>query len=188
MSAGTGLHPMSRVSNARVAIFLVLATESVFFATLLVAYVALRGQSAWTVEHTLKRLAFPLANTGLLLFSMLPAGRAVASIRAGKSEALRNWLITTVLLGVVFILGQVYEFGHAGFQVNAQVMGAVFLALMGFHGLHVLAGIFFLLLNLVRTGLGDFSSERHEAVTMGSWFWYYVCAVWLVLFGALYLL
>jgi cytochrome c oxidase subunit 3 len=179
---------MSRVSNARVAIFLVLASESVFFATLLVAYIALRGQSAWSVEHSLKRLAFPLANTCLLLFSMLPAGRAVASIHAGKRVALGSWLIGTLLLGVVFVLGQVYEFGHAGLQVDDQVMGAVFFALMSFHGLHVLAGIFFLLLNLLRLRLGDFSADRHEAVTMGSWFWYYVCAVWLVLFGALYLL
>jgi cytochrome c oxidase subunit 3 len=52
----------------------------------------------------------------------------------------------------------------------------------------VLAGVFFLALNLLRAQLGDYSAQRHEAVETGTWFWYYVCAVWVVLFTALYLI
>jgi cytochrome c oxidase subunit 3 len=59
---------------------------------------------------------------------------------------------------------------------------------MGFHGLHVLAGVGFLIINLARTRLGDFSPTRYEAVELGTWFWYYVTVVWIVLFAALYLL
>jgi len=47
--------------------------------------------------------------------------------------------------------------------------------------------VVFLALNLMRTNMGDFSAVQHEAVELGTWFWYYVTAVWAVLFVALYL-
>jgi cytochrome c oxidase subunit 3 len=63
----------------------------------------------------------------------------------------------------------------------------VFFALMGFHALHLLAGMVILVICLIRAGLGDFTPSRHEAVTLGAWFWTFVVVVWLVLFAALFL-
>ena len=73
-------------------------------------------------------------------------------------------------------------------RIDDQAFGGVFFTLMGFHGLHVLAGVVFLSINLARARLGDFSPARYDAVEIGTWFWYYVAAVWIVLFAALYLL
>jgi len=182
------LQSMGRLSNGKVAIMIIIASESVFFATLIIAYIALRGQNAWPVEHTLKRLAIPLGNTTILLLSALAAWRAELGIRSGKAAALREWLLGTLLLGGLFVLGQIFEFSHAGFRIDGEIVGGVFLALMGFHALHVLAGMVMLAINEVRTRLGDFSAGRHDGITVGTWFWYYVCFVWLVLFTALYLL
>ena len=179
---------MSRFSTGKVALSIVLASESVFFVTMLVAYISLRNQANWPVEHTLGRLTIPLANTAILLVSTLAARRATLSIRQGKTAALKSWLLSTLLLGLVFVGGQVYEFGRAGMRIDDQAFGGVFFTLMGFHGLHVLAGVVFLSINLARARLGDFSPARYDAVEIGTWFWYYVAAVWIVLFAALYLL
>jgi len=179
---------MSRFSNGKVALFIILASESVFFVTMLVAYVALRNQTGWFLDHTLIRLLIPLANTAILLFSALAAWRGTVSIRDGKTFASQGWQLLTLLLGLVFVSAQIYEFRHAGMRINDQAFGGVFFTLMGFHGLHVLAGGVFLILNLARTRLGDYSPARYEAVELGTWFWYYVTAVWIVLFAALYLL
>jgi cytochrome c oxidase subunit 3 len=180
--------PVERPGNGKVALLVVLASESVFFATLIVAYIALRGQAAWPVEHTLQRLAIPLANTSILLLSALSAWRAEDGIRRGRQPALLGWLIGALLLGGIFVLGQGYEFSHAGMRVDDQLVGGVFFTLMGFHALHVLGGMVVLAIVWVRARLGDFSARRHDTVTVGVWFWYYVCAVWLVLFTALYLI
>ena len=59
----------------------------------------------------------------------------------------------TLLLGLAFVAGQVFEFGHAGLQIDDQGLGAVFFTLMGFHALHVLAGVVFLVINLARAAL-----------------------------------
>ena len=179
---------MSRFSTGKVALFIILASESVFFATMLVAYISLRNQTVWPVQHTLGRLTIPLANTAILLVSTISAWRATVSIREEKTSALNGWLLSALLLGLVFVTGQVYEFSHAGMHTNDQAFGGVFFTLMGFHGLHVLSGVVFLIINLARARLGDFSPTDHDAIVLGTWFWYYVAAVWIVLFAALYLL
>lgn len=188
MNSLVNTRPTSKLSNGKVALFIVLMSESVFFATLLVAYVALRDQTNWPMDHSLARLTIPLINTAILLLSVIPAWRANVSIRDGKQSALLIWLVMTLMFGLVFVAGQVYEFRHAGLHINDQAFGGVFFTLMGFHALHVLAGMVILVINLVRARLGDFSSNEHDLIDLGSWFWYYVTAVWLILFAALYLL
>ena len=179
---------VSRLSTGSRALFIILGSESIFFATMLVAYIALRDQAILPVEHTLRRLIIPIANTLILLVSTFFAWRATISIRHGKTLNLKSWLLFTVLLGFVFIAGQIYEFSRGGMHIDDHAYGGIFFTLIGFHGLHVLAGIVFLIINLLRARLGDFSVIRHDAIVLGTWFWYYVAAVWLVLFAALYMI
>ncbi|HWR64636.1 MAG TPA: cytochrome c oxidase subunit 3 [Bellilinea sp.] len=188
MSSVTHPQPMSSISTGRLALFVTLGTESVFFATLLVAYAALRGQVNWDIPHTLSRLTIPLVNTGILLISAMMVWWSSRAIRRGQASSLRSGLLVSVLLGLCFVAGQIIEFNQAGLRIDDQAFGGVFFTLIGFHALHMLAGVFFLGLNLVRANLGDFSVDRHEAVELGSGFWYYVTAVWVVLFLALYIL
>jgi len=188
MSTMTSTHPMSKISTGKIAMLITLGTESVFFITLLVAYAALRDQVSWDVPHTLSRLAIPMINSCILLASALVAWWTNRVIVRDNRPALRNGLLVTLLLGLVFVAGQIYEFNNAGLSIDDQAFGGVFFTLLGFHAVHVLAGVVFLGLNLMRTILGDFSAERYEAVELGVWFWYYVTAVWGVLFVALYLI
>ena len=125
------------------------------------------------------------ANTLILLLSAV-------CVRAASAPSTRTalrlpWLAVTMGLGAVFIGGQIYDFAHLGMHVNDAAFGGVFFALMGFHALHVLAGMAILGINLVRLKLGDFDSGRSDAMEVGALFWYYVTAVWIVLFAALYL-
>lgn len=178
---------MSRTTTGRITLYLVLGIESVFFVMMLVSYAALRDQVSWSLPHTLTRLIIPLVNTVVLLISALTAWQSTRAVRTNKQIALRNGLMITLLLGLIFVIGQVYEFSHAGFRIDDQAFGGVFFTLMVFHAVHLLAGVVFLALNYVRARLGDFSSNRYEAVELGNLFWYYVTAVWLLLFVVLYL-
>ena len=179
---------MRRTSTGKVALLVVLGSESVFFLTLLTAYVALRGQVAWDIPRTLARLGLPIGNTLVLLASVLAARRTELIARSGIQSGLARTQLATLVLGVLFVAGQIYEFTHAGMRIDDQAFGGVFFALMGFHGLHVVAGIVMLTLGIVRARLSDFSAGDAGAIEIGSLFWYYVAAVWLALFAALYLL
>ena len=188
MTSSSVTHPAARVSTGRIALWITLTTESVFFVTLLVAYAALRDEADWSLPHTFTRLLIPAVNTTILLVSAFMAGSAVRAVRHNDQTGLRNSLLRALLLGLVFVAGQVFEFNHAGLSIDDQAFGGVFFTLMGFHAVHVLAGVVFLALNLMRANLGDFTSTHYEAVDLGVWFWYYVTLVWFVLFAALYLL
>lgn len=179
---------VGRLPMSRVALYIILASETVFFGTLLVAYASLRDQLHRPIQHGPAYLLIPSVNTLLLLISVLSAWRATINIRAGRISALLFWLAITLTLGSIFVGGQIYEFSRSGMRVDDPALGGVFFALVGFHAIHVLAGMVILILDLVRTRLGDFSAARHDAVDLGAFFWYYVAAIWLVLFAALYLL
>ena len=52
----------------------------------------------------------------------------------------RSWLVTTALLGAIFIGGQVYEFTtfyQEGMGFTTNIFGSAFYTLTGFHGVHV---------------------------------------------------
>jgi heme/copper-type cytochrome/quinol oxidase subunit 3 len=100
---------------------------------------------------------------------------------------LKTYLLMALLMGALFFAGQVFEFMHSGMRIYDSTFGGVFFALISFHALHVLAGITVLAINYARAWLNDFSANRHIAITVGTWFWYYVTAVWIVLFTVLYL-
>jgi cytochrome c oxidase subunit 3 len=176
--------------RGRTALLVVIAAESVFFGTLILSYLYLRvGQPNWPFSHpSLDQLLIPGLNTLILAISGLAVWESERAVRAGRERRLEWGLAVTIALGVVFIGGQILEFAHAGMHPSDQSFGGVFFALMGFHALHLLAGMVVLVIGLVRARLGDFTPSRHEGVTLGAWFWYFVVAVWLALFTALFLI
>jgi cytochrome c oxidase subunit 3 len=175
---------------ARTTLLVVLASETTLFGTLLMAYLYLRtsmSQTAFTHVSASDTL-IAATNTGILLLSAWMAGQAVSAIQRGDRRVLVQRLLITLALGLVFVGGQIFEFNRSGMAPNDASFGGVYFALMGFHALHVLAGIVILAVNVIRANLGDFTARRHTAVKVGTWFWYYVTGVWAVLFAGLYVL
>ncbi|HET6845601.1 MAG TPA: cytochrome c oxidase subunit 3, partial [Anaerolineales bacterium] len=166
------------MSTGKVALGIVLLSESVFFGTLLAAYAAMRGESASFPAPDVTRLAVAAGNTLVLLLSALCV--RAASAPDTRTASRLPWLAATLALGAVFVVGQIYDFGHLGMRVDDAAFGGVFFALMGFHALHILAGMTLLGINLVRLKLGDFKAGNNEAIEVGALFWYYVTAVWIV--------
>lgn len=177
-----------RINLTQTTLFLVLSAETALFGTLVVSYLFLRsGGSQLVFTHPqLIDVVIASLNTIVLFVSAVLAWNAHHAISQGYLERLKVYLLLTVLLGAVFFAGQIFEFEHSGMRIDDSTFGGVFFALISFHALHVLAGITVLAINFARAQLRDFSANRHIAVTAGTWFWYYVVAVWVVLFIALY--
>jgi len=180
--------PRSGFDTAKIAMIVVLGSETFFFGTLVSAYLFMRGVYPWPMaETTLARLTVPIANSIVLLISVVSMYLSLRAVRAGKKAALVRWSALTLILGLVFVAGQVFEYTSNGMLPNDEGFGGVFLTLMGFHALHLLAGVVILGLIVMRARLGDFTPRRHVAVEVGAWFWYYVAGVWTALFAVLYL-
>lgn len=129
-------------------------------------------------------------NTVILLLSGVTVHWAHVGIRRGNTRRLKLGLALTILLGAVFIAGQVREYlalAAEGLVVQHSTFGSTFYALTGTHGAHVLGGLIVLGFVLARALRGQFDQQRHVAVEVTAIYWHFVDVVWVVLFAVVYL-
>jgi len=132
----------------------------------------------------------PALNTLLLLTSGATLTWAHWGLVAEKRSQLIIGLVLTIVLGVVFLGFQVYEYaeayGHMNLKLTTGVYGSTFFMLTGFHGFHVTLGVTMLTVILFRVLKGHFTAERHFAFEGVAWYWHFVDVVWLGLFIVIY--
>ena len=101
------------------------------------------------------------------------------------------WTGAVIVLGGLFLAGQVYEFTHfyhVGLTLESNVFGATFFVLTGFHGAHVTVGVIWLTTLLVMMMRGRLTSERSLDVEVAGLYWHFVDVVWIVIFTLVYLI
>ena len=135
----------------------------------------------------------PLYNTLILLTSSITLQFAHLGIEQNKHTQLGFFMMLTIVLGVLFLALQGYEYIHAytdlGLRLDSGVYGNTFFLLTGFHGLHVTLGTIFLLIIFLRILVkGHFTPERHFGFQAAAWYWHFVDVVWLNLFIFVYVL
>jgi len=132
----------------------------------------------------------PALNTALLLSSGATVTWAHWGVLRNRQGQLVAGLTLTVLLGLIFLGFQAYEYYHAytdlGLTLGAGVYGATFFMLTGFHGFHVTLGVIMLSVVLARSIKGHFDAEHHFAFEGVAWYWHFVDVVWLLLFVFVY--
>ncbi len=147
---------------------------------------------AGTVEpfRTMGPWPLPTINTALLLTSGVTLTIAHHALIAGRRASTILWMWITVLLGVVFLGCQAYEYMHAyrdlNLKLSSGIYGSTFYMLTGFHGFHVLVGTLMLLVITIRLMKGHFTQERHFGFEGAAWYWHFVDVVWLGLYFIVY--
>ena len=161
--------------RAPLGMLLFLLNEAVLFFMLIAAFVYFRGATVATAARSLN-LTAALIFTVCLLASSFTMWRATA---IGS----RAWLGATLALGVIFLCWQGSEYWGL-FRQNVTIarnqFGTTFFTLTGIHALHVLIGL--LLLVVLLSGAG-----RRPALDSVAVYWYFVDAVWIVIFAVVYL-
>lgn len=182
-----GEHPDLRLFG----FILFLISESMLFVGLFVAYGAFRVVAeSWPPVGTpeLERL-LPGINTIILLSSSFVIHQADLAVKRGDIGGVRKWFGLTMMMGIIFLSGQVYEYQHLEFGLTSNLFGSTFFILTGFHGLHVLIGVVLMGTVLVRSlQEGHYSADKHFGVEAAEVYWHFVDVIWIILFTLLYLL
>jgi cytochrome c oxidase subunit III len=148
------------------------------------------GPGAVETFQTMGAWGLPALNTALLLTSGVTVTFAHWALIRNDRGKLLLWLGLTILLGVIFLGVQAYEYGHAYRDLNLKltsgVYGSTFFMLTGFHGFHVTVGAIMLAVIWFRCLKGHFTPERHFAFEGVAWYWHFVDVVWLGLFVFVY--
>ena len=147
---------------------------------------------AGTIEpfQTMTPFWLPTINTALLLSSGVTLTIAHHALQLGKRSRTIGFMWLTVLLGIVFLLVQGYEYFHAYSDLNLKLSsgayGSTFFMLTGFHGFHVFIGMLMLLFITLRLQKGHFTPQRHFGFEGAAWYWHFVDVVWLGLYILVY--
>ncbi len=131
---------------------------------------------------------FAFILTVILVISSFTCQFAVWAIRRDDRTGYIRNISVTLVLGIVFLIGQGYDYATLGFGLSDGVFGTTFYTLTGFHGAHVFGGVIMLSVILYRGLAGQFSSRHHDAVEGTSLYWHFVDVVWIALFSTLYIL
>ena len=181
------------VSNNKLAIWMFLSSEALFFGAFISTYFLYRGRDAQflkgptpdrAAQHPVHvgdvvRAADELAHDGARA-RRDPARRPPAVPRSGSSPPRCSAL--------TFIGGQVYEFTEfyrEGLHLSTNMFGTTFYVLTGLHGAHVTVGIIWLLSLWARSMQGRLRHRAsREAVEIAGLYWHFVDIVWIFIFTA----
>lgn len=181
-------HPSLKVDHRLLGMWVFLASEIMFFAALLSTFLGYKARAG--AAGALLNVPLMTIGTFVLLTSSFAAVSALSAIQANRMIAFRNWLITTMALGGLFLILELTEWleliGHG--ITTGTLYGSAFFTLTGLHGMHVLIGIGWMAFLLVRTLRGTMSSGDATGVEIFGLYWHFVDIVWIVLFTIIYLL
>ena len=186
-----GGHGAAALTNPKLAMWLFLASDCLFFGAFISAYLLYRGRPQHgPTPKELFNIPFTSATSFILLMSSLAMVLALAAIQRGDHRRFRLWTLATALFGATFIAGQVYEFtefSRRGLHVDSNLFGSTFFVLTGFHGAHVTVGIIWLLSLWGLSARGSLQQRDAEKVEIAGLYWHFVDVVWIVIFTVIYL-
>jgi heme/copper-type cytochrome/quinol oxidase subunit 3 len=179
------------IEKNKLGMVLFIASESFFFAMLILAYVYYHGASA-DGPNAASSLAPATAAifTVFLLSSSVTLWLAERSMVRENQAGMRLWLLVTVVFGAVFLIGQGREYLHLideNVTIGRNLFGSTFFTLTGFHGLHVFSGLVALAILFGLALAGWFKGQHSVAVEAVGWYWHFVDAVWVVIFTIIYM-
>ena len=187
-------HPATSTgaTNIKLAIWLFLASDCLFFGAFISAYLLYRGRpQSGPTPAKVYSIPFTSVSSFVLLMSSLTMVLALAAIQRGDLRRLRIWLLSTALLGSVFVGGQIFEFtefSRKGLGLSTNLFSSTFFVLTGFHGAHVTIGIIWLLSLWALATQGRLTQADAEKVEIAALYWHFVDVVWIVIFTLVYLI
>jgi len=131
-----------------------------------------------------------LFETFILLTSSFTIGLGIHAMRKGYTKAMIWFYVLTLVLGIVFIGFEVYEFMHyihVGASLQTSAFTAALLTTLGTHGAHVTFGVFwgmFIVYQLIQRGL---TPETANKSFIFSLYWHFLDVVWIFIFSFIYL-
>ena len=189
------LRPDTGLYNAKLGIWLFLASEVMLFGGLFSAYIMLRLSDPNWANYGQEALSVPLAtlNTAILITSSVTMVMSWVSLKLNDLTKYKLYMGATLLCSVGFLIIKYIEyttkFEH-GLYPSTNNFLAVYFTLTGLHGLHVIGGI---IVNgyFFGPGIKMWNSEPKRftnRIEVAGLYWHFVDLVWIFLFPALYLL
>lgn len=187
MENTSGTEEMKRKRAKKMMLWFGIVSLGMSFAGLTSAYVVSKERADW-----LEDLALPTAFTfslGIILLSSFTIEWAKRAIVAGQASKGMIGLVTTFILGVVFIylqylgFAQIYnDFGYAFTGATSNVAYSYIFLIVLVHILHVLAALISLLVVIYNHYKQAYAHGKTLGLELATTFWHFVDVLWIYLF------
>lgn len=169
-----------------------LMTDLLMFAVLFAVFMVLRNNTmGGPTGADLFSPKLALAETLILLTSSFTAGLGMIAARRGLKNQTIAWFGITLLLGLVFLsieLYEFYEFIHEGHTMGENAFLSSFFVLVGTHGLHITSGLIWGAITLLFVAKRGLTRHMVRKLALLSLFWHFLDIVWIFIFTIVYLM
>ena len=185
-----------------------LVSDTFIFTCFLTGYLNVRLSTTepWPLQSEIFALSFggdpiPLILIAIMTFILITSSGTMAlAVNFGyrKDKQKTFWfMVATAAFGASFVGMQAFEWSKLileegvrpwGNPFGAAQFGSVFFMITGFHGLHVSAGVIYLLIVAFKVKKGHYDKKGYEIVEIAGLYWHFVDLVWVFIFAFFYLL
>jgi len=185
-----------------------LLSDTFIFGCFLTSYMTVRMsvRDAWPIPSEVFALSFggepiPLILIAIMTFILISSSGTMAmavnmGYRGERNKAF--WLmLATAGFGLMFVSMQAFEWTKLIMEgvrlwsnpMGASQFGSTFFMITGFHGLHVSAGVIYLVIvaRRIRSGFYERTRGNYEMVEIAGLYWHFVDLVWVFIFAFFYL-
>lgn len=203
--------PDTGVPHGKLAMWVFLASEIMFFTGFFGAFIVLRNSNhelfAYSAADLNKWLA--LLNTVVLIASSLTMALSINNLQKGNKKNFQLFLALTIVCGLIFLVVKTIEytskFNHVWVEHDIHIMPnhhlpavngifpwtnvffAFYFMMTGFHAMHVIFGLVPMVFMLVKSYTKNEYNFPVKVEALGL-YWHFVDLVWIFLFPVLYLI
>jgi cytochrome o ubiquinol oxidase subunit 3 len=194
-SAETGLGnrgPQSKAIIVPYGFWLFILSDIILFSALFASYAALvHATDGGPSGRDLFDLRNVAIETVALLVSSFVCGLALIAAKRRNMLWTQVWLLATGLLGLVFLLIELREFGSmimAGAGPQRSAFLSAFFTLVGCHGGHITAGLLWIGTMMAQVWAKGFQPHIMRRFLCFTLFWHALDIVWVAIFTIVYLM
>jgi cytochrome o ubiquinol oxidase subunit 3 len=167
-------------------------SDIIMFSAFFASYAVLLGQTAGGPSgHDLFDLRSVAMETGFLLASSFTCGLASIAADTRNTTWFQIAMAVTCAFGLAFLALELKEFASLvarGAGPTRSAFLSAFFTLVGCHGLHVSAGILWLLTMMAQVFAKGFRPDIQRRILCFALFWHALDIIWIAVFTIVYLL
>ncbi len=167
----------------RTGMWVAMVSIVMFFGGLSSALIVRKSASPGWVHFELPWILY--GNTIVLILSSLTFEFSRQGLSAGLARRFKIWLFITLVLGLIFIAGQLMvwkELQVKGVYLDLNPSGSFFYTLTAAHGLHLLGGLIALVYLVSQAKYIALGIKRRTAFDVTAIYWHFMDCLWICLF------
>jgi heme/copper-type cytochrome/quinol oxidase subunit 3 len=185
-------HTTTGISNFKVGFWTFIASECLFFGTLISTYMVYKGRAVvGPYPAEIFDVLITTISTTVLLFSSLAMVLALHAVQLANKKHAIWWLVAVIAMGGIFLgmeFNSYLKYIDYGLTLGSSTFGSSYYVLTGTHKVHVVLGMVWMGVLIWLIARNRIPPAKSEQVEIAGLYWHFVDIIWIVIFTLVYLI